>query len=144
MTCVELDELRLRAADRCEICRISAVQTGHGMLHIDHDPRLGQWAVRGLLCSPCNSRLQHGVAWNAAAERYLENPFRAARTVPDHSDQELLLKVALAEYRQFIDARRKLTEAVRAAHADGIRQRDILRATDHVWTREQVRRVCRE
>jgi hypothetical protein len=57
-------------------------------------------------------------------------------------DHELLLAEAAAEYRRFADARKKLTEAVRAAHADGVRQVDILRATDHVWTREQVRRVC--
>jgi hypothetical protein len=57
-------------------------------------------------------------------------------------DHEKALAEAAAEYRRFIDARKKLTEAVRAAHNDGVRQVDILRATGNVWTREQVRRVC--
>lgn len=41
-------------------------------------------------------------------------------------------------------ARQALVDGVRAADQDGIRQVDIIKATDHVWTREQVRRVVAE
>ena len=39
------------------------------------------------------------------------------------------------------DAREELAAEVKAAAKDGMRQVDILRATDNVWTREQVRKV---
>lgn len=38
-------------------------------------------------------------------------------------------------------SRDDLAELVREASHDGVRQADILRATDHVWTREHVRRI---
>lgn len=40
-------------------------------------------------------------------------------------------------------ARDQLRETIRSALADGMRQADILRATDHVWTREQLRQLAR-
>ncbi|GIH07447.1 hypothetical protein Rhe02_55140 [Rhizocola hellebori] len=58
------------------------------------------------------------------------------------TDHEEALAQAAADYRRFLDARQKLGDAIRAADAAGMRQVDILKATDHVWTREQVRRVC--
>jgi len=57
----------------------------------------------------------------------------------DHASD---LARAAERYRDLQRARQELTDAIRAAHADGVRQVDILRATDYVWTREQVRRVC--
>lgn len=38
-------------------------------------------------------------------------------------------------------ARDELAQLVRDASEAGVRQADILRATDHVWAREHVRRV---
>lgn len=49
LTCAEYDELRALAAGQCMRC---AVRTD--ALQIDHDHALGQWAVRGLVCHPCN------------------------------------------------------------------------------------------
>lgn len=37
-----------------------------------------------------------------------------------------------------------LAAAVRKATADGMRQVDILRAIDHVWTREYLRKLNRD
>jgi hypothetical protein len=39
------------------------------------------------------------------------------------------------------DARKDLSKEVRGAAKEGMRQVDILQATDHVWTREQVRKI---
>lgn len=39
------------------------------------------------------------------------------------------------------NARLSLSREVRDAAKDGMRQVDILKATDNVWTREQVRKV---
>ena len=56
-------------------------------------------------------------------------------------DHVTALAAAADEYRRFLAARQRLIDTIRAAQADGIRQVDILEATDHVWTREQVRRL---
>ncbi len=60
------------------------------------------------------------------------------------TNHDEILAAAAARYREFLTARQELGEAIRAAAADGVRQVDILRATDHVWTREQVRQVCKK
>ncbi len=57
MSCEDFDGLLERAGHRCEICRRAGVETTHGKLFIDHDRGCGDWAVRGLLCCSCNSRL---------------------------------------------------------------------------------------
>lgn len=66
---------------------------------------------------------------------------------PCVTDHNKALAAAAAQYRGALDilddARAALTAAIRAAHDDKVRQVDILKATDRVWTREQVRRVCR-
>lgn len=59
------------------------------------------------------------------------------------TDEEKLAAAA-ARYREFLNARQELGNAIRTADANGMRQVDILRATDHVWTREQVRLVCKK
>ncbi len=77
MICVEYADLVRRADNRCEICRISGRDTGHGFLMIDHDYAYGVRGVRGLLCCPCNSRLTvspESLAADAMA-RYLANPW---------------------------------------------------------------------
>jgi transposase len=43
--------------------------------------------------------------------------------------------------QQFDEAREALSEAVRAATQAGMRQADIVRAIDHLWTREHVRKI---
>lgn len=41
------------------------------------------------------------------------------------------------------DAREALTAEVKASAADDMKQADIVRATDHVWTREQIRLITK-
>jgi len=57
------------------------------------------------------------------------------------TDHQRALAKAAADYRRLQAAREKLIDTIRAAAADGVRQVDILRATEHIWTREQVRRI---
>jgi hypothetical protein len=58
LTCEDYDALVKRAEGKCEICRIPAQDTTRGALCIDHDPRYGYFAVRGLLCDRCNTRMR--------------------------------------------------------------------------------------
>ncbi|MFH8295023.1 endonuclease domain-containing protein [Streptomyces sp. NPDC018059] len=60
MDCTEYDMLRARAAGHCEMCGVPGSETALGRLVIDHAHEYGPGAVRGLLCSSCNSAL--GVA----------------------------------------------------------------------------------
>lgn len=73
LECPDFDELRARSVGRCEICFIPEDATPHGILHIDHDSSRGQWAVRGLLCSRCNTLLERGLISGPALDRYLAN-----------------------------------------------------------------------
>lgn len=72
MTCLDYEDLYSRAGGRCEICRNRDHARGR-RLHIDHDDQRGLWAVRGLLCAPCNTGLDllpHGQRIS-----YLANPW---------------------------------------------------------------------
>ncbi|WP_319052675.1 endonuclease domain-containing protein [Streptomyces europaeiscabiei] len=74
LDCEEYDRLVDRAQGVCEICRVAGGDTKHGFLVIDHDSAVGRWAVRGLLCHNCNTKLPRGAkpAW---ADLYLDNPW---------------------------------------------------------------------
>jgi hypothetical protein len=74
LDCVDYDRLVDHADGRCQICSAAPEQTKHGFLVIDHDDAVGQWAVRGLLCSNCNSALPMGSAPEWAAD-YLARPW---------------------------------------------------------------------
>jgi len=73
LDCAEYDALLNHAGHRCQICGKSAAETGHGKLFIDHEPFVGQWAVRGILCNVCNahSKLLDAAVWAA----YLADPW---------------------------------------------------------------------
>ena len=58
MDCAEYAALRSRADGRCEMCGTPEDQTTCGRLIIDHAHDYGESAVRGLLCSSCNSRMR--------------------------------------------------------------------------------------
>lgn len=79
LTCGEFDALADAFGRRCGICHRAPDETGHGYLCVDHDPLIGPWAVRGLLCSDCNSRLAVANAFSPAAGRYLADPWYARR-----------------------------------------------------------------
>jgi hypothetical protein len=74
MSCGQYEHLLNRANGRCEMCGIPGMATPHRKLHIDHDIRHGIWAVRGLLCQPCNTHMHHpSRSFNRV--RFLANPW---------------------------------------------------------------------
>lgn len=62
MTCEEANALWTRAECRCEICGVLDVDAPFG-LFIDHDAYAGYNAVRGLLCTRCNKRIDDPRGW---------------------------------------------------------------------------------
>jgi Recombination endonuclease VII len=75
MDCATFNALWKRSRGRCEICKAAPEDTPHGMLHIDHDSHVGHWAVRGLLCSRCNSSLHRAILDPKRVTAYLANPW---------------------------------------------------------------------
>lgn len=78
MDCAEFEALRTRSADHCEACGIAAEETASGQFVIDHDHRYGNAAVRGLICSSCNSllgALETGPSAASPAERQRFNTY---------------------------------------------------------------------
>jgi hypothetical protein len=63
----------------------------------------------------------------------------------DHPTQLGELADAYRKAKAELDqARERLTAAVRTAMTDGgMKQAEVLRATNHVWTREQIRQVTK-
>lgn len=65
----------------------------------------------------------------------------------DQDEARAELAHLTAEYRrtkgEFEDAREALTAGVRAAADGGMRQADIVRAIDHEWTGEHVRKILK-
>lgn len=68
LSCGQYELLISRAGHCCEICRR---RHPHRKLFIDHCGPL--WAVRGLLCNGCNSRLEDDKRFSQAAADYLDN-----------------------------------------------------------------------
>lgn len=70
MECCEFNALLARAAGHCEACGIPVGESGLGQLVIDHDHRYGVEAVRGLICSSCNTSLSTSEHTQPLAERH--------------------------------------------------------------------------
>ena len=69
LSCDQYERLLARSGQLCEICRKSVAHTQCQKLHIDHcGPK---WAVRGLLCTHCNTRLRDGHGWFEGSGEYL-------------------------------------------------------------------------
>lgn len=71
LSCEQYERLLARSGQLCEIDRKSVQHTQTGKLNIDHSGPW--WAVRGLLCTPCNTALRNGSAWLPGAAEYLAN-----------------------------------------------------------------------
>ena len=97
MSCDDYDDLIRHAESRCQLCGRTAGETGHGYLVIDHDPAIGDWAVRGLLCSTCNQRIEYG---SVDAPEYLANPWHT-RYAGQFSDEPPLGTSVRAGRRRF-------------------------------------------
>lgn len=76
MTCGQYELLLKRAKGRCEMCGLWGVHNQKAKLHIDHDYKLGNWAVRGLLCYRCNTHMYHPKRAHLR-ESFLAQPFHA-------------------------------------------------------------------
>lgn len=78
LTCVEFGQLLKRANGVCEICGRFARKP-----YIDHDHDLGVWAVRGLVCPSCNTRLARRPGFLERPEVivYLERAFKTIQQV---------------------------------------------------------------
>ena len=59
LTCADYDALWDYAGGACQICGVLPQDTPAGKLAIDHAPEYGLFAVRGLLCSRCNSLMRY-------------------------------------------------------------------------------------
>lgn len=57
LTCGDYEGLVAFAQGKCQLCETPAAETDRGKLCIDHAHDYGPWAVRGLVCDPCNMRL---------------------------------------------------------------------------------------
>lgn len=76
LDCDQYEMLRADAGDRCQLCRIRPEETPQGFLVIDHDPNVGWWAVRGLLCSTCNTtRVPPEYVGDKELKGFLANPW---------------------------------------------------------------------
>lgn len=75
LNCDEYVEVVEYTGNRCQLCSVPAQAMFHGKLHIDHDGRLGMWAIRGLLCNHCNSLMQEGYAPPQGGDAYLTDPW---------------------------------------------------------------------
>lgn len=75
LRCDDFDELLQHAKHRCQVCHRAASETGHGYLVVDHDYRVGDWAVRGLLCSSCNGSVDYPDRRTPAINAYLQHPW---------------------------------------------------------------------
>jgi hypothetical protein len=82
LSCEEYDALVEHAEARCQICRRSGPETGHGYLVVDHDFRLGYAAVRGLLCNRCNTQLEYRNLPEEPMLAYLAKPWHACGRSP--------------------------------------------------------------
>jgi hypothetical protein len=75
MDCAEYDRLLAHAEGRCQICRAVPQDTKHGFLVVDHDATVGQWAVRGLLCTPCNTNITVSPSFSPEFDAYMSDPW---------------------------------------------------------------------
>ena len=76
LTCADYNDLWEHASGCCELCGTAAADTPDGKLFIDHAQDYGFFAVRGLLCSKCNSLMRYvdrGEKQDRRAATYLAN-----------------------------------------------------------------------
>lgn len=75
MSCEQFEGLLLEAGHRCQVCGLIDYANQRGKLFLDHNRRRGDWAVRGLLCSDCNTLLgmDNEVPRDERFRAYLDN-----------------------------------------------------------------------
>lgn len=75
LSCEDYDQLVAEANYCCQLCQVPASETKHGHLVVDHDASLGDWAVRGILCSPCNTVAAVVGTKRPEVQAYLADPW---------------------------------------------------------------------
>lgn len=105
LDCDEYERLLTHADGRCQICGVAPERTEQGFLVVDHDAGVGQWAVRGLLCTNCNTALPMG-STSAAASDYLAAPWWKLELArlgarPDLAPEPPIGSTVAAEYLNF-------------------------------------------
>ncbi|MEU7240276.1 endonuclease domain-containing protein [Streptomyces sparsogenes] len=75
VSCDEYDRLLEEAGGRCQICRVHPGETKQGFLVVDHDASVGCWAVRGLLCTACNTGITVSPSYSKEFNSYMANPW---------------------------------------------------------------------
>jgi hypothetical protein len=171
MTCEQYDALWEAADGRCQICeQLERYMPGktRGQLQIDHEPRLGYWAVRGLLCVACNVRIGSNTIDGPEVDRYLANPWYqtlpyvqaikpeengelpmlnkgvALRLVTEAAAAYSGVRLLPKHYTLAREVRLGLVDAVRVAHHSGARQTEISTATRGLWDQGTVLAAIRE
>jgi hypothetical protein len=97
LTCEQYEGLLEATGRRCEICGFPAGQMPQKRLYIDHARRVGDWAVRGLLCIRCNTviGIDLEVPRNEAIATYLNRPWYVRMLAERGIGPELLPEPAL-------------------------------------------------
>lgn len=103
LTCEDFDDLWEHAEGCCEICRTPAVETPDGKLFIDHAQPYGFFAVRGLLCSQCNSLM-----------RYVDRGEKDDRRAAAYLANAWFVRLLHARHAETVAARRELRRRVTA------------------------------
>jgi hypothetical protein len=141
LTCADFNALYVAARGRCQICDIRGEDTKHYILHIDHDYRIGNHGVRGLLCSRCNTMLGQWphVLDEKRRAQYLANPW--------HARDRLARLAALGDERQHLRRKRaenrdEIAAEIVAALKAGVPQVQVIHLSN--FAREQVRRIARD
>jgi len=75
MTCEQYEALIAESEGECMACAKPAAKNALGKLVLDHDYAHGPWAVRGLICSGCNSIFLRGEVGPYWAQPYLTDPW---------------------------------------------------------------------
>lgn len=158
LSCEQMDALRADAGERCHICQKLERYTAG--LRIDHDHDIAIWAVRGLLCPPCNGGLERGWLKGPEVDHYLENPWFVRAALADAPDLSggFFPAVPVEEARVAVkraadalrvagadtaDARRAdLLEACRIARSVGSTVREVAKIADF-WSLETLGRLTR-
>lgn len=75
LTCEIFDQMLAACDYSCQVCGCPSIESSCGKLVIDHDSTVGDWAVRGLLCTRCNVTLRVDRPDPDWALSYLTNPW---------------------------------------------------------------------
>ncbi|MEU4570745.1 endonuclease domain-containing protein [Micromonospora sp. NPDC023956] len=156
LTCEDYDERFESTGNRCELCGVSGPRSAHRQLYVDHCPQMGPWAVRGLLCGTCNTRLggyrsqltEQDRAYLAAKPWIAELCAREGRPILINEPRAEAVVLVGPRRRRFrktdigwaperLDAKTKPRSWESLHQAYGPRQLAV------GLSREQVRRICR-